>query len=90
MLVIVDRKKRYGRLLSRFIRRISVSEDAPKEELNRAFDAYKELAYRDIRISHRDLLQLIQTMLTTCEWDHYVYSQMLHLLYEYHSSKVAL
>ena len=45
MLVIVDRKKRYGRLLSRFIRRISVSEDAPKEELNRAFDAYKELAY---------------------------------------------
>lgn len=90
MQTTVGRKRIGGMSLSSFIRRISLSENASKEELMRAFDAYKELTYRDIRISHRDLLQLIQTMLSTCEWDHYVYSQMLHLLYEYHSSQVAL
>ena len=29
-------------------------------------------------------------MVNRYNWDHYVYSQMLHLLYEYHSSETAL
>lgn len=76
--------------MPRFVRSIEVAENASEDELMRAFNAYKELAYRDIRISHRDLIKLILHMIQFCQWDHYVYSQMLHLLYEYRSSETAL
>ena len=87
---IEKRKEMAGIITSSFVRSIAVAENAPKDELMQAFDVYKELAYRDIRISHRDLIHLIQHMIRTYQWDHYVYSQMLHLLYEYRSTDTAL
>ena len=55
-----------------FVRRIRLNEQVSKEDLLRAFDVYKKLAYQDCRISFKDLISLIHSMLDGFVWDHYM------------------
>lgn len=39
----------------------------------KAFDTYRELFIRDVRLSYNDLITLIHNMISQYSWDHYVY-----------------
>ena len=48
-----------------------------KEELRAAFDVFKQLIYRDERVSYKDVLSLFHVMISTYKWDHYMYFCLL-------------
>ena len=60
-------------IMQRFVRRITLKEDVTKEELRAAFDVFKQLIYRDERVSYKDVLSLFHVMINTYKWDHYMY-----------------
>lgn len=60
-------------IIQRFVRRITLKEDATKEEMHAAFDSFKQLIYRDERVSYKDVLSLFHVMINTYQWDHYMY-----------------
>ena len=84
----------FSPLNSRFVRRITLKENATQDEMLQAFEIFKQLIYRDERVSYKDVLALIHNMITSFEWDYYMYgsfgrsltrsySQMLNILFEY-------
>ena len=43
-----------------------------KQEMLKAFETYRELYIRDVRLSYKDLVTLIQNMINKYTWDHSV------------------
>lgn len=60
-------------MISRFVHRINCEENASSAEMLKAFDTYRELFIRDVRLSYNDLITLIHNMISQYSWDHYVY-----------------
>lgn len=54
------------------MRRITLKENATQDELLQAFEIFKQLIYRDERVSYKDVLSLIHNMIGSFDWDYYM------------------
>ena len=62
----------FSPLSGRFVRRITLKENATQDELLQAFEIFKQLIYRDERVSYKDVLSLIHNMIGSFDWDYYM------------------
>lgn len=54
------------------MRRITLKENATQDEMQQAFEIFKQLIYRDERVSYKDVLSLIHNMIGSFDWDYYM------------------